>query len=246
MGIEWPADGPATNAPVPAHMRIAELTLTAPPDLLAEVAEFYGGALGLEGRHAGDAASFRLGASRLRFRARPEAAFHHFALLVPDGRFQAAFDWLTDRAEPLSAADGEGPVFEFDVWQARACYCLDPAGNIVELICHEGVGEGSATGAFAGRELLAISEFGLVGDTAALAAALAPLGLELWDGELGGPRLAFVGERAHTLILSPRGRGWLPTGRPAEAFAAEVIVSGCRPGEIRPAGTPYRVQGRPA
>lgn len=27
-------------------------------------------------------------------------------------------------------------LFDFNNWDALACYCLDPAGNILELIAH--------------------------------------------------------------------------------------------------------------
>jgi hypothetical protein len=51
--------------------------------------------------------------------------------------------------------------------------------------------------------------------------------LGLWDGTVDEPgRLAFVAEKARTLILSPVGRGWLPTGRPAEPYPVEVVLSG--------------------
>ena len=66
--------------------------------------------------------------------------FHHFALLVPGDRFDAARAWLGERVEPLARDDGE-TVFPFDFWDARAAYFHDPAGNIVELIAHAGVAE---------------------------------------------------------------------------------------------------------
>jgi hypothetical protein len=47
-------------------------------------------------------------------------------------------------------------------------------------------------------------------------------GLRLWDGTIDEPdRLAFVGEPGRTLILAPSGRGWMPTGRPAEPHPVE-------------------------
>jgi hypothetical protein len=58
-----------------------------------------------------------------------------------------------------------------------------------------------------------------------LARELEPAGLALWSGSLESG-LAFVGERARTLILAPEGRPWLPTGRPAEAHDLEVVLTG--------------------
>lgn len=151
--------------------------------------------------------------------------FHHFALLVPGDRFDAAHAWLGERVGRLARDDGE-TVFAFDFWDARATYFLDPADNIVELIAHAGVAEQPDTaGAFAAAELAGLSEVGIVVDRPADAAAALEreLGLELWSGD--AEQLAFIGAKAHTLILSPPGRGWLPTGRPAEAHAATVTVS---------------------
>jgi hypothetical protein len=136
-------------------------------------------------------------------------------------------------------------VFEFENWSARACYFHDPAGNIVELIAHRGIGETGAHGRFAGDELLGFSELGLVGDTATMAAELERLlGLRLWAGSVEADgRLGFVGEQARTLILSPAGRGWLPTGRPAEPHPVQVVLSG--PEEREVMIEEHRIRRRP-
>ena len=56
---------------------------------------------------------------------------------------------------------------------------------------------------------------------------LETVGLQMWDGTIDEPgSLAFVGEQARTLILAPPGRGWLPTGRPAEAHPLAVRLEG--------------------
>ena len=69
------------------------------------------------------------------------------------------------------------------------------------------------------------------------------LRLELWDGTLDEPgRLAFIGERGRTLILSPEGRGWLPTGRPAERHPVEAMISGPPPGRAELAGGLYVIE----
>jgi hypothetical protein len=133
-------------------------------------------------------------------------------------------------------------VFDFSFWDAQACYFHDPAGNIVELIAHRGVGEAGAQGGFEPAELLGVSELGLVGDPPALAAGLAGLGIEVWSGSVAEPgSLGFAGERARTLILAPSGRGWLPTGRPAEAHPAELALAGVTPGSVELERSHYRI-----
>jgi hypothetical protein len=194
-------------------VRFAAVTLAAPTD----VRDFYGGVLGLPL----DGEAVVVGETRLDFRAEDGGAFYHFALLVPGDRFDAALAWALERAELL------GDVFDFDNWDALAVYFHDPAGNIVELIAHHGLAENARSGRFAAEELVGLSELGVVGDRAELLQRLEAAGLGLWDGTIDEPgRLAFVGERGRTFILAPPGRGWLPTGRPAEEHPVDVRVEG--------------------
>ena len=192
-------------------MRFAEVTLSAPRDLR----DFYGGALGLPL----DGEAIVVGETRLCFRVEDAGAFHHFALLVPGDRFDAALAWSRDHVELL------GDVFDFDFWAARAVYFHDPAGNIVELIAHQKLDPNGRVGDFDAEELVGLSELGLVGDPPELLRRLETVGLELWDGSVEGKNsLGFVGEQGRTLILAPPGRGWLPTGRPAEPHPVELVL----------------------
>ena len=210
-------------------MRIARVRLSAPAGTAPALAAFYGGTLGLAVASAQDGAvRVRVGESELVFVEDDGTPFYHLALLVPGDRFEAALAWARERVELLPDADTGEEVFDFGFWDGTAVYLHDPAGSILELIAHRGMEEQGRDGPFAPEELVGISEIGLVGDTGALAAALAQgLGLELWDGAAGvDGRLAFVGEKARTLILCPPGRGWLPTGRPAEPHPVAVELDG--------------------
>jgi hypothetical protein len=182
-------------------MRFVEVTLAAPADLVSELEAFYDG---------------MTGETTLRFRAADGDPFYHFALLVPGDRFDAAHAWAEERFALL------GGVFNFEDWDARAVYVFDPAGNIVELIAHHGLDENGREGAFGPEEIVGFSELGLVGNRAQ---RLAELDLPLWSGTADDPeRLAFVGEKGRTLILAEEGRGWLPTGRPAEIHPVEFVL----------------------
>jgi catechol 2,3-dioxygenase-like lactoylglutathione lyase family enzyme len=221
-------------------MRFERVTLGAPADGLPELLAFYRDALGLDG---GDSTA-TAGETELEFAAGEGAPFYHFALLVPGDRFDAALEWARGETELLPSAGSGEVVFDFGFWDALACYFHDPAGNIVELIAHRGLGERGTTGPFAGGELLGLSELGLVGDQRALARSLEDeLGVSVWDGDLDDPRgLAFAGEKARTLILAPPGRGWLPTGRPSERHALDVLLAGAGPGEAVLDGDLYRIR----
>ena len=192
-------------------MRFVEVTLAAPLDL----SDFYGGVLELP---QDDLVTlcYKVGETRLRFRAAEGEPFYHFALLVPGDRFDAALAWAQERVELL------GGVFDFDNWDALAVYFHDPAGNIVELIAHHGLEENGRDGPFDAEELVGFSELGIVGDKRRELELLERRGLQLWDGTIEEPdRLAFVGEKGRTVILASPGRGWLPTGRPAEPHPVE-------------------------
>lgn len=203
-----------------ARVRIGEAVLPVPAASLAALAEAYGG-LGLPVSAVHDRSEVVVGESRLRFETGDGSPFHHFALLVPGDRWDAALAWAAGRLDLLLGASGE-TVFRFDFWDARAVYFHDPGGNIVELIAHRGVAETGRRGPFAGEELVGLSELGLVADPAT---AVAGLPLPLWAGTPDRPdALAFVGEKARTLVIARPGRGWLPTGRPAEPHPVEVVI----------------------
>jgi catechol 2,3-dioxygenase-like lactoylglutathione lyase family enzyme len=192
-------------------MRFTSVGLAGPPGL----STFYRDVLGLPL----DGDTIVVGETRLRFEHGDDAAFYHFALLVPGDRFEAALAWAQERVEIL------GDVFEAEAWDARAVYFHDPAGNIVELIAHRGLEENGRSGPFAAEELVGFSELGIVGDPRRRLRELESLGLRLWDGTTEEPdRLAFVGQRGRTLILAPTGRGWMPTGRPAEPHPAAFTL----------------------
>jgi catechol 2,3-dioxygenase-like lactoylglutathione lyase family enzyme len=209
-------------------VRFGRVLLRAPAASLRALDDFYAKRLGLE---SVEEAALKVGETRLAFVAGSGEPFYHFALLVPGDRFGAAFEWIEQRVELLPDPETREAVFDFDNWDALACYFHDPAGNIVELIAHRGVAESGRQGPFGASELVGVSELGLVGDKRELAAALGELGLEQWDGDLGAEgRLAFVGKKARTVLLSSPGRGWLPTGRPAEAHPTEVELETPIPG----------------
>jgi hypothetical protein len=210
-----------------AAFELLRVDLRAPRACLPALDGFYGARLGLE---RVDDLTFRLGGGRLRFVPGDGSPFYHFALLVPGDRFDAALAWARERVEILPGGDVDDVVFDFDNWDALAFYFHDPAGNIVELIAHRGLGEAGTAGAFTASELLGISEIGVVGEPAEIARGLERAGLRLYDGEVAPGRLAFFGERAKVLIVAPEGRGWLPTGRPAEPHPVEVVVAGATEG----------------
>lgn len=230
------------------EIEICEVGLDAPNGSLGALEDFYDDLGFTILSHDSATLNLRIGRSALRFTetAQGNQPFYHFAFLVPGNRFGAAHSWLTERTEPLAGSDSASTVFDFGFWDAEACYFHDPAGNIVELIAHhelETVPE--FTGHFHPGELVGISEIALVTpDRRAAATTLETrLKLPLWFGNVEEPGgLGFVGRKARTLILTSPGRGWLPTGRPAEVHAVDVSLTGPSEGQVDIAGTPYRIR----
>jgi hypothetical protein len=222
--------------------------LRAPADRIADLQSFYAHTLGLPTPSGyPDGVSVTVGESTLEFSPARGGPFYHFALLVPGDRFDAALAWARKRVDLLPHPDSPELVFDFPAWNARAAYFHDPAGNIVELIAHQDREASGRRGGFDSTELLGVSEVGLVGAPTAMAPPLTEgLGLEVWDGRVAEhDALAFVGAPARTLILVPIGRGWLPTGRPAERHPIEVVLSGEQRCEVEFEDGLYRVSRRP-
>lgn len=223
-------------------MHFARVTLEAPDAKLADLVGFYTTKLGA-GKEA-DQSDLTIGQTALAFKGSSVGSpFYHLAFLLPGDRFDAATEWAQPRLELLPDSETGEIVFDFENWAAQALYFHDPADNIVELIAHNGVGETGASGAFDPRELLGLSEIGLIGKSDELAHGLEAIGLRLWDGVLSPGRLAFFGERTKTLIVAEPGRGWLPTGRPAEAHPVDLMIAGFPPAEITVGA--YRIRSRP-
>jgi len=222
-------------------VRFLRVDLRAPVPTARALADFYGSRLGFDPLGSAPLA-LGMGETTLELADGPGEPFYHFALLLPGDRFEAALEWAAAYTELLPDPASGKLVFDFEFWDARACYFHDPAGNIVELVAHRGVAESGAQGEFHAGEVVGISELGLVGDPTAMAGPLTEVGLEIWDGSVDQPGgLAFVGEKARTLILSPTGRAWLPTGRPAEPHPVNVVVAANRDGEVQLEGGLYRV-----
>ena len=219
-----------------AAMSFLRVRLDAKAELLSSLAAFYSGTLELPlTRSDPGVVAVEVGETTLEFRAGAGDPFYHSAFLVPGDRFAAARRWAADRIALLPDEDTGERVFDFEHWDAHALYFQDPAGSIGELIAQRGVGESGTTGPFHPSELLGFSEVGIVGDPPSLAEALSrAFALEVWSGTVTEEkRLAFVGEKARTLILARAGRPWLPTWRPAEAHPVEVVIAGRGEGEVR-------------
>ena len=127
-----------------ASVKIGHLRLGAPAALLPELASFYGDLVGSGPAAPAGGVTVRVGETILELREAAGSPFYHVAFLVPGDRFDAALAWVREHVELLPDTETGEPVFDFTNWDAKAVYFHDPAGNIVELIAHRGVGEAGA------------------------------------------------------------------------------------------------------
>lgn len=226
-------------------MRFHRVTLNAPAVGVSALGDFYGTELQFNFlQRSAVRFAFALGETTIEFVQGSGGPFYHFAFLVPGNRFDQALDWIRGRAALLPDPDSHDIRVDFANWHASACFFHDPAGNIVELIAHRGYEDTRTNEPFLPREFIGLSELGLVGEPHEMAQRLADeLNLHVWDGTLDVPhRIAFVGERARSLILSRPGRGWRPTGRPAEPYPIEVVLAGTSAGDIQLEASVYRIR----
>ncbi|HEX8220441.1 MAG TPA: hypothetical protein VF914_14690 [Chloroflexia bacterium] len=185
--------------------------------------------------------SVQVGSSQLVFsqgQLAPGQAYH-FALNIPENRFEEARSWIAGRARLLRSNAGEDS-FSFANWNAHATYFRDPAGNILEFIARHDLTNASDL-PFDEQGILSISEIGLAtDDVKSTVETLRARGLPVYDGE-GSDTFTAVGDEHGLFIVVKRGRTWFPdSGTPADFLPLRVSFS-IRPGAAATlSGPPYQ------
>ena len=94
------------------------------------MADFYGRELGIDVAATGaERLSLAIGETAIEFVAGSGEPFYHFALLVPGDRFDEALGWASERTELLPDPDSGEVVFDFENWDACACYFPESSGT---------------------------------------------------------------------------------------------------------------------
>lgn len=205
-------------------MRIHALRLAAAdPEGLGEFYEELG--LPVVPRTEGVAVSF--GRSDVTFEraAGSEEPFYHFAITIPENRFEDAYEWLDEHVGLLPDVESGRMRFEFGGYlDATACYFRDPAGNIGELIARHRLDNAAPEHEpFGPRHLLAMSEIGLVVDD--VPQVVAELTEHTGEADLGGgPEFRMVGDQAGTFIVVDEDRPWFVGGDDPGVFPTEVVA----------------------
>jgi hypothetical protein len=201
-----------------------------------EQALFWGERLGLPVQGA----EVRFRRSAIAFVPSEGEPRYHFALNVPGGRTADALAWLEERVEVLPFESGE-QVVRFDWIGADSLYFHDAGGNVVELMVREEIRE-DAGRPFGPELLLEVSEIGIAaGDVPETCEAVRQaLGAPVYWGDEKG--LTAIGDGVGAVLVSPLGRGWIPTGLPAEPAPTTIVADGSPPGRTEIPGGPYVVE----
>jgi catechol 2,3-dioxygenase-like lactoylglutathione lyase family enzyme len=210
-------------------------------DLPAQ-ARFWGETLALPLQEAADGVAVRLRRSTIVFGPAEagEDPRYHFAINVPGGRTEEALAWLEERVEVLPLENGE-VVVRFEWIGGDSLYFHDAGGNVVELMVREEFTEDDGR-PFGPGHLLEVTEIGIAAEDVPTTseAVRRALGAPVyWGGEEG---LTAIGDATGAVLVSPRGRGWIPTGLPAESAPTIIIADGSPAGRTEIPGGPYVVE----
>ena len=215
-------------------MQFADIALLAPS--IEDQRAFYTRVLELPVEADDDALILRCGRSVLRFHE--GQGTYHVAFGVPGNRFAEAHTWLAERVDLLTEHGDDR--FAFSDWDGEACYTLDPAGNVIELIALHGLDD--AEGFTGGADLTCVAELGLpVPDVLATAGELErAAGISTWDGDPPSASFSAIGTRGASFIVVPEARNWYPTNLPNVIAPVTARIEG---GAMRPSSQTARPTG---
>lgn len=188
------------------------------------LAAFYRERFGLDVATRGERVAVTVGETSLEFERAPPGSdpTYHVAFDVPTNQFDEAVAWLSVRASLLTDPETGAETFSFAFMDARAVYCLDPAGNVVELVARARLPE--ADGEFDSGSLRRVSEVGLPTPDV-------PRTVEALETAIGEPQwpestdeFAVVGDDDGLFVVVETGRPWLPTDEPATPAPVTVAT----------------------
>jgi catechol 2,3-dioxygenase-like lactoylglutathione lyase family enzyme len=134
-------------------------------DKIVEVKTFYVDFLGFELKQdTNDYFSISVGRSELivKYSETLENPYYHFAFDIPPEMFDEVKVWLQERVGLLTE-EGQDEIY-FSGFDAKSLYFYDPAYNIVEFMARNENRNKTQANHFTVREILGISEIGLVID----------------------------------------------------------------------------------
>jgi catechol 2,3-dioxygenase-like lactoylglutathione lyase family enzyme len=231
--------------------RILDLQLQASVPL-HEMRTFYRDVLGLRILHdQNDRLEIAAGQTTLTFLPGTGSnPFYHFAFNIPENKIVSALHWQSERTSmipiPEKLRDDNYPseVVNYFHWNAHSVFYLDPAGNVVEYIARHDL-KNPASGEFDTKDLLYISEIGLIVDDVPSTASIVKqvVGIDQYRG--GDDNFMALGDVGGLLLIMKRGRilNFDPSSdsKAARVFQTEVRVRGSERGTHDFGAFPYKI-----
>jgi catechol-2,3-dioxygenase len=204
-------------------MTIIEIELLS--DDLSETVRFYKKVLGLDPYAAErELVIFHIGSTKLIFRKSENIKpVYHFAIDVPNNRFEEAYRMMKWRTEIISGGPS-GDIVDFTNWDAKSFYFLDNNGNILEFITRYS-NKTFSNYAFSSNSYINISEIGLVTNnvTELTDTLVKGFGLSIFHRQPRGDNFTVIGDDDGLLILGIKGREWYPTKFVSRSFRTRVL-----------------------
>jgi hypothetical protein len=169
--------------------------------------------------------SFKVGYSILTFQQTSNhVGIYHFAFLIPKNKVAEAYAWIQSRT-PVLPFNAQSNIADFSNWNAQAFYFHDQHRNILELIAHHDLAF-TSDAPFNQNSIIGICEMGLVVEDVSGTCKQLHEDHDSPYFEKGPylPDFAVMGRADSLLIVSTKGRGWLPTGQAAVPNSVKVLV----------------------
>lgn len=169
-----------------------------------------------------------------------ESPFYHFAFDIPENKIDESIAWLNSVGVKLNLLPNLSNIAISKTWNATSIYFYDPAENIVELIARHSLDNAIRT-PFTGKELLNISEIGLVVNDVNSIKDLLSTNYLITGYKDSKEEFGAVGDEDGLFILSAYRRVWLGSEKKADIFKTEITVEGAQEGEFSIGQYPYHV-----
>ncbi len=170
---------------------------------------------------AGDCLTLKVGNSLLSFEEnRIHKSYYHFAINIPYSSVNKALKWAHKKVEVIHYENQA--IQEFNAWEARAIFFLDPAGNVVEFIGRKRFND-DKLGSFNEEAFISISEVGIpvFEVSSAFKAINHATGIEKFDC-VSNTFCAAGNDEGLLILVDSAEKSWFPTDDPARAFNLEV------------------------
>ena len=151
--------------------------------------------------------------------------FYHFAFDIPGTAMDASIQWLDSIGVSINRLPNQDYKIYSQSWNSTSIYFYDPAGKVVEFIARHNLAYPSSSH-FSGKDLISISEIGLVVTDVPKVMEVLKTELQLESYKENTDKFAAVGDEKGLFILSAYNRVWLGSDKKAKIFKTEITLRG--------------------